>query len=61
MGSDLEILRAYKDKQISPSTAAATEKSYYNGVTNSRRILNDSELGRNISNLKLLYKILIYK
>jgi len=51
IGSDLEILRAYKDKQISPSTAA-TEKSYYNGLTNSRRILNDSELGRNLSNLK---------
>lgn len=51
MGNDLEILRGYKDKQISPSTAA-TEKSYHIGVANSRRILNDSELGRSISNLK---------
>lgn len=51
IGHDIEILKNYKDKQITPSTAA-TEKSYYNGLTNSKRVLNESELGRSISNLK---------
>lgn len=51
IGSDIEILRSYKEKQISPSTAA-TEKSYYNGVSISKRILNDSEIGRNLNDLK---------
>lgn len=49
LAGDMEI--RYKEKQISPSTAA-TEKSYYNGVSNSKRVLNDSELGRSLANMK---------
>ncbi len=49
-GGDNDILGRYKEKQISPSTAA-TEKSYSNAAS-SKRIINEADLGRNLSNLK---------
>ena len=51
LGSNVKILTSYKEKQISPSTAT-TEKSYYNRITNSKRVLNDSEIGTSLSNFK---------
>jgi len=55
IGSDIDFLKSSKEKQISPSTEATDKSGYYTGVqnTNSKRIINDSEIGRDL-NLKYI-------
>jgi len=59
IGSDNEILKSYKDKQKSPSTAA-TDKTYYNNGINNinlKKLYIDNELGRDLYNLRYFLDI----